>query len=111
MKKLLILIILLVFSVVNFSQTFLNITEDKDEMNYLLFNYQDISTKSINQIIPEWIYDTGAPILSGLKSGDIDGDGIKEIVISTYDTTDGNQYGAGLIYIIRWMELICMDGR
>ena len=104
MKKYLLLIILLVFSVVNFSQTFLNSDQDKDGKNYLLFNHQPISTRSINQIFPEWIYDTEAPILSSLKLGDIDGDGIKEIVISTYDTTAGNQYGAGLIYIIK------MDG-
>ena len=104
MKKFLLLSILLLFSVANFSQTFLNIDRDKDGKNYLLFNHQPISTRSINQIFPEWIYDTEAPILSSLKSGDIDGNGIKEIVISTYDTTAGNQYGAGLIYIIK------MDG-
>jgi Secretion system C-terminal sorting domain/FG-GAP-like repeat len=101
MKKYILLIILLVFSVVNFSQTFLNTNQDEDGNNYLLFNHQPFSTRSTNQIIPEWIYDTKAPILSSLKSADVDGDGIKEIVVSTYDTTDGNQYGAGMIYIIK----------
>jgi hypothetical protein len=104
MKKYLLPGILLVFSVVNFSQTFLNSDKDKDGKNYLLFDHQPFSKGSINQITPDWMYDTKAPILSSLKSGDIDGDGIQEIVISTYDTTAGNQYGAGLIYIIK------MDG-
>lgn len=101
MKKYYLLSILLVFSVVNFSQTFLNSDQDEDGRKHLLFNHQPFSTRSINQITPEWIYDTKAPILSSLKSADVDGDGVKEIVVSTYDTTDSNQYGAGMIYIIK----------
>jgi len=104
MKKYYLLSFLLVFSVVNYGQTFLNSDQDEDGSNYLFFKHQPFSTRSINQITPEWVYDTKAPILSSLKSADVDGDGVKEIVVSTYDTTDGNQYGAGMIYIIK------MDG-
>ena len=104
MKKYCLLSFLFVFSVVNFSQTFLNSDQDEEGRKYLLFNNRPFSTKSMNQITPEWIYDTKAPILSSLKSADVDGDGVMEIVVSTYDTTDGNQYGAGMIYIIK------MDG-
>ena len=100
MKKIYLLSILFVFSAVSFSQTFLNSNRDKDGRNYFSFNYQPLLTRSVNQITPDWIYDTKAPILSSLKSADVDGDGIKEIIISTYDTTDGNSYGAGLIYIL-----------
>ncbi len=101
MKKILLAIIFLfILSTINFSQTYLSSDENLDGSNYLFFNQIPTLTKHINQIIPDWIYDTNAPILSSLKSADVNGDGIKEIIISTYDTTDGNPYGAGMIYVL-----------
>ncbi|MCW9098577.1 MAG: hypothetical protein OQJ93_14445, partial [Ignavibacteriaceae bacterium] len=94
MKKILLPItFLLILSNANFSQTYLSSDKNQDGNNYLFFNEQKSSTEHINQIVPDWIYDTKAPILSGLKSADVNGDGIKEIVVSTFDTTDGNPYG------------------
>jgi hypothetical protein len=101
MKKILLPItFLLILSNANFSQTYLSSDKNQDGNNYLFFNEQKSSTEHLNQIVPDWIYDTKAPILSGLKSADVNGDGIKEIVVSTFDTTDGNPYGAGLIYVL-----------
>jgi len=101
MKRNLLLIILFVYSFSNFSQTLLYHDQDINGRSYIYSELKSFSTSMINQITPDWIYDTYAPILSSLKSADINGDGVKEIVVSTYDTTDGNQYGAGLIYIIK----------
>lgn len=100
MKMFYLLISLFIFSNLSFSQTFLNSSREDDEKDYFLFNKQPLLTKSVNQITPDWIYDTKAPILSSLKSADINGDGIKEIIISTYDTSNGNQYGAGLVFVL-----------
>jgi len=100
MKKNLLLSILFIYSGVNFSQTFIESNQMKDEKNYLLFNHNPLSSESINQIIPDWIFNTKAPILSSLKAADINGNGAKEVVLSNYDTTTGNSYGAGMIYII-----------
>ncbi len=100
MKKLYFLSILLIFSAVNFSQSFINSNHQEDGINYLLFNHQPRFIESVNQITPDWIYDTKAIILSSLKSADLNGDGIKEIIVSTYDTIPGSPYGAGLIYVL-----------
>ncbi len=100
MKKFYLIIFLFMFTAVSFSQTFLSADKENGGENYLLFNQQPSSAASINQLVPAWVYDTGAPILSSLKSADVDGDGVKELIVSTYDTTDGNAYGAGLIYVL-----------
>jgi hypothetical protein len=101
MKKILLPITFLsILSNLNFSQIYLNSDKNQDGSNYLVFKEQTSLTKHLNQIVPDWIYDTQAPIFSGLKSADVNDDGIKEIVISTFDTTDGNPYGAGLIYVL-----------
>ena len=52
MKKNLLLSILFIYSGVNFSQTFIESNQMKDEKNYLLFNHNPLSSESINQIIP-----------------------------------------------------------
>jgi len=90
MKTIYLLSILFIYSAVSFSQNFINSSRDEDGRNYLLFNYQPLLTRSANQITLDWIYDTKAPMLSSLKSADVNGDGIKEIVVYTYDTTEGN---------------------
>ena len=101
MKKILLPVtFLFILSKLNFSQTFLSSDKNQDGSNYLIFKNQKALTEHLNQIIPDWIYDTQAPIFSGLKSADVNGDGVKEIVVSTFDTTDGNPYGAGLIYVL-----------
>ena len=99
-KTLLTVTFLFIISILNFSQTYLSSDENLGVGNDLLFNNKPGYDKHLNQIIPDWIYDTEAPILSSLKSADVNGDGIKEIVVSTFDTTDGNPYGAGLIYVL-----------
>ncbi len=99
MKKFYIITLLMFYSVLGFSQTFYSSTSET-ENEYLNFSLNHIIDKPENQIVPDWIYDTKAPILSSLKSADVNADGIKEIIISTYDTTTGNQYGAGIIYIL-----------
>ena len=101
MKKILLLITFpFILSNLNFSQTYLSSDKNQDGSNYLVFNQQKSIIEHSNQIVPDWIYDTQAPIFSGLKSADVNGDGVKEIVVSTFDTTDGNPYGAGLIYVL-----------
>ncbi len=100
MKNFYLLSILLILSVVNHSQTFLNSDKNGDGDNYIFFNHQPILTEPLNQITPDWIYDTKAIILSSLKSADVNGDGIKEIIVSTYDTIPGSPYGAGLIFVL-----------
>jgi hypothetical protein len=101
MKKILLpLTFLFILSTLNFSQTYLNSDKNEEGGNYSSFNNKPGFAEHVNQILPDWIYDTRAPILSGLKSADVNGDGIKEIVVSTFDTTDGNPYGGGLIYVL-----------
>ena len=100
MKKILLPVtFLFILSNVHFSQTYFSSDENQDGRNYQAFKMQKSLTKHLNQIIPDWIYDTQAPILSSLKSADVNGDGVKEIVVSTFDTT-GNPYAAGLIYVL-----------
>ena len=101
MRKFLLLIAFLSFiSTLSFSQIFIKSNPIDEEMNLLSRSNNIRSSEQINQIIPDWIYDTQAPILSSLKSADINNDGVKEIIVSTFDTTDGNPYGAGLIYVL-----------
>jgi hypothetical protein len=100
MKKILPITFLFVLSNLNFSQTYLSSDENHAGNGYSSFNNKTNFVDHLNQIVPDWIYDTQAPILSSLKSADVNGDGIKEIVVSTFDTTDGNPYGAGLIYVL-----------
>lgn len=99
-KILLPLSFLLILTNSIFCQSFLQSDESADGMDYLKFNHQSIFAEQINQITPDWIYDTKAIILSSLKCADINADGVKEVVVSTYDTTEGSPYGAGMIYVL-----------
>ena len=49
-------------------------------------------------LVPEWFYHTAAPCLSGVRIADVDGDGVKDIVLTTYDPID--PYSAGRVYVI-----------
>jgi len=100
MKKIYLITLLTIFSTLIFSQDFTNSNKNENGKNYLRFNFTPQLEKPANQIVPDWIFETRAPILSSLKSADVNGNGVNEIVISTYDTTAGNQYGAGLIHIL-----------
>ena len=81
------------------SQTFINPDESLDGKDYLKFGRKSFFTEHANQITPDWIYDTKATILSSLKCGDLNVDGIKEVVISTMDTSS-NPYAGGFIFVI-----------
>ncbi len=83
-----------------FSQSFISSDEGLNDKTSLVFNHSASFSEQVNQIVPDWIYDTKATILSSLKCADLNADGIKEVIISTYDTTDGNPYGAGFIFVI-----------
>ncbi|MBT8380663.1 MAG: T9SS type A sorting domain-containing protein [Ignavibacteria bacterium] len=98
-KILLLLTCIFLFSIQTFTQTFISSNENSEDREYLKFIQSKIFTEQINQITRDWIYDTKATILSSLKCGDLNADGVKEIVVSTYDTTS-NPYGGGLIYVI-----------
>jgi hypothetical protein len=99
-KILLPLSFLLIFTNSIYSQSFIQSDRKADRKDYLKFSHQSFFTEQINQITPDWIYDTKAIILSSLKCADVNNDGVKEVVVSTYDTTEGSPYGAGLIYIL-----------
>jgi hypothetical protein len=100
MQKILLLLSCLSFlSSQIISQTFINSDESLDGKDYLKFSQNAFFTEQVNQITPDWIFDTKATILSSLKCGDLNADGIKEVVVSTYDTT-ANPYGGGLIYVV-----------
>jgi hypothetical protein len=98
-KSLLLLSCLSFLSSQIISQNFINSDESLDGKDYLKFNQNSFFIEKANQIAPDWIFDTKATILSSLKCGDLNADGTKEIVVSTYDTT-ANPYGGGLIYVI-----------
>jgi len=49
-------------------------------------------------LVEEWFYETSAPCLSGVRLADVDGNGVKDIVVSTYDPVD--PYSAGRVYVI-----------
>ncbi len=49
-------------------------------------------------LVEEWFYDTAAPCLSAVRIADVDGNGVKDIVVSTYDPV--NPYSAGRVYVI-----------
>jgi hypothetical protein len=101
MNRIFILLTLVILlSATGFCQILISPDEDKKSEGLVSLSSQTFPTEQINQIVPDWIYDTKAPILSSLKSADINNDGVKEIIISTYDTTDGNPYGAGMIYVL-----------
>jgi len=82
-----------------FSQTFISSDKGLDDEVSLIFNHFTSINEQVNQIVPEWIYDTKATILSSLKCGDLNADGVKEIVISTMDTSS-NPYAGGFIYVL-----------
>jgi hypothetical protein len=48
-------------------------------------------------LTPEWTYAIGAATLSAPRIADVDGDGIDDIVVSTYDPVD--PYSAGRVYV------------
>jgi len=82
-----------------FSQAFISSDKGLDDEVSLIFNHFTSINEQVNQIVPEWIYDTKATILSSLKCGDLNADGVKEIVISTMDTSS-NPYAGGFIYVL-----------
>jgi hypothetical protein len=47
----------------------------------------------------DWNYHTQSPVLSSLKIADLDGDGVKDIIMTTYGHQP-NPYGAGFVYAI-----------
>ncbi len=100
MHKILLLLSCLSFlSTQIISQTFINSDESLDSKDYLKFSRKSFITKQANQIEPDWIFDTKATILSSLKCGDLNADGIKEVVISTMDTSS-NPYAGGFIFVL-----------
>ena len=50
-------------------------------------------------LTPEWVYHTGAPMLSSLTFADVDGDSVEELIATTYGT-GANPYNEGIIYVI-----------
>jgi hypothetical protein len=48
-------------------------------------------------LVPVWTYALGAATLSSPRLADVDGDGVKDIVIATYDPDD--PYSAGRVYV------------
>jgi len=100
MHKILLLLSCLSFlSTQIISQTFINSDESLDSKDYLKFSRKSFFTEQVNQITPDWIYDTKATVLSSLKCGDLNVDGIKEVVISTMDTSS-NPYAGGFIFVL-----------
>ena len=87
------------FSVQVFSQTLISSDQSLDDKAYLNFNHSISLSEQLNQVVPDWIYDTKATILSSLKSGDLNADGVKEIIISTMDTSS-NPYAGGFLYVL-----------
>ena len=47
----------------------------------------------------DWSYHTQSPVLSSLKIADLNGDSIKEIIMTTFGHQP-NPYGAGFVYAI-----------
>ena len=47
----------------------------------------------------DWNYHTQSPVLSALKIADLDGDGIKDVIMTTYGHQP-NPYSSGLVYAI-----------
>jgi hypothetical protein len=82
-----------------FCQNFISSYKGLDDKSSLIFNHSTSFTEQANQIIPDWIYETKATVLSSLKCGDLNADGVKEIVISTMDTSS-NPYAGGFIYVL-----------
>jgi hypothetical protein len=49
-------------------------------------------------IVPEWTYAISAATLSSPRIADVDGDGVKDIIVATYDPND--PYSAGRVYVL-----------
>jgi len=48
-------------------------------------------------LAPVWTYAIGAPTLSSAQFADVDGDGVQDVVVSTYDPVD--PYSAGRVFV------------
>jgi len=53
---------------------------------------------TLRDLQPEWTLALGAPTLSSAKLADVNGDGVQEILITTYDPV--NPYSAGRVYVL-----------
>ena len=51
-------------------------------------------------ITPTWTFSTDAPILSTPKMADLDGDGVKEIIVTTFSTNPDNPYESGYVHVL-----------
>ena len=95
------LIILFIYLVANgslFCKTeFIRSSFSDTGEDFLLTNTSHINF--IEERERDWNYHTQSPVLSSLKIADLDGDGIKDIIVTTYGHQP-NPYGAGFIYAI-----------
>ena len=103
MKKIITcLLVLLLIYVVTIGSLFCKtefIKSSSSETGEDLFINNSHQTNLLENRERDWNYHTQAPVLSALKIADLDGDGIKDIIMTTYGHLP-NPYGAGFVYAI-----------